>query len=72
MAGRKLLLTGPGGSEELLSYDELVIGTGAVPARPPIAGLDALGPADGVHLLHSMDDTFASCAPCRTPAPDQR
>jgi NADPH-dependent 2,4-dienoyl-CoA reductase/sulfur reductase-like enzyme len=57
--GRKLLLTGPGGGEELLSYDELVIGTGAVPVRPPIAGLDELGPADGVHLLHSMDDTFA-------------
>ena len=57
--GRKLLLTGPDGSEELLSYDELVIGTGAVPVRPPIAGLDELGPADGVHLLHSMDDTFA-------------
>ncbi len=59
VTGRKLLLTGTGGSEELLSYDELVIGTGAVPARPPIAGLDELGPADGVHLLHSMDDTFA-------------
>src|SRR5580693_5212215 len=58
VAGRQLLVTGPGG-EELMSYDQLVIGTGAVPARPPIAGLDALGPADGVHLLHSMDDTFA-------------
>jgi NADPH-dependent 2,4-dienoyl-CoA reductase/sulfur reductase-like enzyme len=58
VTGRKLLITGPGG-EELISYDQLVIGTGAVPARPPIAGLDALGPADGVHLLHSMDDTFA-------------
>jgi len=58
VAGRKLLIAGPGG-EELISYDQLVIGTGAVPARPPIAGLDALGPADGVHLLHSMDDTFA-------------
>ena len=59
VAGRKLLVTGPDGAEDVLAYDELVIGTGAVPARPPIAGLDGLGPADGVHLLHSMDDTFA-------------
>ncbi len=62
VAGRKLLVTVPGGGDELLSYDELVIGTGAVPARPPIGGLtgsQALGPADGVHLLHSMGDTFA-------------
>ena len=57
-ADRKLLVSGPG-HEELVSYDQLVIGTGAVPARPPVAGLDALGAADGVHLLHSMDDTFA-------------
>jgi NADPH-dependent 2,4-dienoyl-CoA reductase/sulfur reductase-like enzyme len=58
---RKLLVTGPGG-EDLVPYDQLIIGTGAVPVRPPIAGLDgpaALGPGDGVHLLHSMGDTFA-------------
>src|SRR5271167_3037951 len=60
--GRKLLVTSTGGGEELLSYDKLVVGTGAVPVRPPISGLtgpDALGPDDGVHLLHSMGDTFA-------------
>ena len=58
VAGRKLLVTGNGG-EEVIGYDQLVIGTGAVPVRPPITGLDTLGPGDGVHLLHSMDDTFA-------------
>ncbi len=59
VAARKLLVTGPDGAEDLIAYDQLVIGTGAVPVRPPIAGLDTLGPGDGVHLLHSMDDTFA-------------
>jgi NADPH-dependent 2,4-dienoyl-CoA reductase/sulfur reductase-like enzyme len=58
-AARKLLVTSAGQAEEVISYDKLVIGTGAVPVRPPIAGLSELGPADGVHLLHSMGDTFA-------------
>ncbi len=57
--GRKLHVTSQDRAEDVISYDELIIGTGAMPARPPILGLDALGPADGVHLLHSMDDTFA-------------
>src|SRR5438445_12424288 len=43
--GRKLQVTGPDGTEELVSYDKLIVGTGAVPVRPPIDGLDQLGPA---------------------------
>ena len=49
------------GHSRHLDYDSLIVGTGAVSARPPLSGLigpDALGPADGVHLLHSMGDTF--------------
>ena len=68
--GRKVLVSTAGGGEELLSYDKLVIGTGAVPVRPPITGLSgpgALGPGDGVHLLHSMGDTFAVMAPWSRP-----
>jgi NADPH-dependent 2,4-dienoyl-CoA reductase/sulfur reductase-like enzyme len=60
--GRKLLVTDPDGTEDVISYDQLIVGTGAVPVQPPITGLtgpNPLGPADGVHLLHSMGDTFA-------------
>ena len=47
------------GSRDSLEYDALVIGAGAIPVRPPIEGLEQLGPRDGVHVVHSMGDTFA-------------
>ena len=70
--GRKLLITSADGGEELLGYDKLIVGTGAVPVRPPIGGVagpGALGPAEGVHLLHSMGDTFAVMATLEQAAP---
>ena len=61
----RLLVTTADGGEEWLGYDRLVIGTGAEPIVPPIDGLrdtadgPGLGPADGVHVLHTMGDMFA-------------
>ena len=46
---------GPNHSEFAVEYDKLVIGTGAEPVRPRIEGLDL----DGVHLLHTMKDSFS-------------
>jgi NADPH-dependent 2,4-dienoyl-CoA reductase/sulfur reductase-like enzyme len=55
----KIVTTVTGGGRYRVSYDRLVIATGAEPMLPPIAGLPGLGPAHGVHVLHTMDDTFA-------------
>jgi NADPH-dependent 2,4-dienoyl-CoA reductase/sulfur reductase-like enzyme len=69
---RKLFITSPNGTDELLGYDRLIVGTGAVPVRTPIGGLagpEALGPGDGVHLLHSMGDTFAVMRTLENAAP---
>jgi len=68
VAGNRLAVRDSAGRAELLAYDELIIGTGAVSVRPSIDGLtgaDALGPDDGVHLLHSMSDAIAVMATLR-------
>ena len=51
---KQVSVTDPGGADHQLGYDRLVIGTGAVPVRPPIDGLDL----PGVQVLHTMGDTF--------------
>ena len=57
--GRTLTVRDAAGTESTIGYDELMVGTGASPSTAGITGLDQLGPDDGVHLLHSMGDTFA-------------
>jgi len=58
VAGRRLTVRDEHG-DSALRYDELIVGTGALPAYAGISGLDELGPEDGVHVIHSMGDTFA-------------
>lgn len=59
VAGQCVSVRTSDGSEAVLGYDELIVGTGALPSHAGIAGLDRLTPADGVHVIHSMGDTFA-------------
>src|ERR1039458_1494766 len=43
---RELIVRGLDGASESIGYDRLVIGTGAIPARPPIPGIEL----EGVHV----------------------
>ena len=61
VAGRRLPWSTRPGSRIRSPTTSWSSAPGAVSVRPPIEGLvgpEALGPADGVHLLHSMGDTF--------------
>jgi NADPH-dependent 2,4-dienoyl-CoA reductase/sulfur reductase-like enzyme len=59
VSGRRLAVRAADGSTELIAYDELVVGTGALPSDAGITGLESLAPEDGLHVIHSMGDTFA-------------
>ncbi len=57
--GQQLTVRAKTGVESVIDYDELIVGTGALPAHAGITGFDELGSADGLHVIHSMGDTFA-------------
>jgi NADPH-dependent 2,4-dienoyl-CoA reductase/sulfur reductase-like enzyme len=52
VAGRTVSATTESGTQEHIAFDQLVIGTGAVPIRPPIPGIDL----PGVHGVQTLDD----------------
>ena len=51
---KTVMVRGPGAETRPLAYDRLIVATGAEPIRPRIEGLEL----DGVHVLHTMDDSF--------------
>jgi NADPH-dependent 2,4-dienoyl-CoA reductase/sulfur reductase-like enzyme len=57
--GQKVVASSPRGVTMEMSYDQLIVATGAVPVRAPITGIGELGPDDGFHYLHTIDDARA-------------
>lgn len=61
-AAHTVAVTTPNGNQDTIAYDRLIVATGARPAVTGITGLagpDALGPADGVHQLHTISQMHA-------------
>ena len=63
VTGKRVMVRDAAGWIEELPYDALIVGTGAVSARPPIEGLtgpDALGPQNARHpsLSNSTEYSF--------------
>lgn len=50
-----MTVAGPDGHQRTLAYDQLIVATGADPVRPAIPGLEL----EGLHVLHTMADSFA-------------
>lgn len=53
--GQTLHVRPPSAAAVILSYDHLIIATGAEPIVPPLPGVDL----PGVHVLHTMEHSFA-------------
>ena len=73
--GRKLLVTSAGGGEELLSYDKLIVGTGAIRSGPRSATWPARtpwAPPMGCTCCTRWATRSPSCRPWSGPRPPAR